>query len=141
MSRWSGDRRGANARFSDATRAQTEPLAALVAVFAVGVALTTYAGVLDATLPTPDRNVAEPTVERVERAVCEAGVADPDALAGGLRRGPDGYETNLTLEADGRTWHAGPTPPASADAAVLAVSVRVGPGRVRPGRLRAEVWT
>lgn len=138
MSRWSGD---GDSRAGTNDRAQTEPLAALVAVFAVGVALATYAGVLDATVPTPDRNVAGPTVERVERAVSEAGVAVPDALAAGLRAGPSGYETNLTLRAAGRTWHAGPTPPESADAATLAVSVRVGPGRVRPGRLRAEVWS
>ncbi|NEU57540.1 hypothetical protein FXF75_12515 [Halorussus sp. MSC15.2] len=123
------------------TRAQVEPLAALVAVFAVGAALTAYTGVLGATLPTHDRNLAEPTVERAERAVSEVGVADPDALAAGLRAGPNGYSVTLTLEAAGRTWRTGPTPPTSADAAELAVSVRVGPGRVRPGTLRAEVWS
>ncbi|WP_382209916.1 DUF7285 family protein [Halorussus caseinilyticus] len=115
-------------------------MAALVAVFAVGVALTTYAGVLDATIPTPDRNLADPTVERAERTLGDPGVADPQALAAGLRAGPDGYDLNLTLEATGRTWHAGPTPPPNADTAALAVSVRLGPGRMRPGRLRAEVW-
>lgn len=127
MSRWSG-------------RAQVEPLAALAAVFAVGVALSTYAGVLDSTLPTSDRDLAGPTVERVERRASDAGVLDPDSLAGGLRAGPDGYRLNLTLTAAGRTWSAGPPAPASADAASTTVSVRVAPGRVRPGRLRAEVW-
>ena len=41
-------------------RAQTEPLAALVAVFALGVGLSLYAGALDATLPalTTDREMA-----------------------------------------------------------------------------------
>lgn len=133
MSRSSGRR--------PAARGQVEPLAALVAVFAVGVALTAYTGVLDATLPTPDRNVAEPTLERATRAVAEAGVADPESLAAGLRAGPDGYRVNLTLRAAGESWHAGPTPPASADVADRAVSVRLSPGRVRPGRLRAEVWS
>jgi hypothetical protein len=122
-------------------RAQVEPLAALVTVFAVGVALTTYTGVLGATLPTPDRNLAEPTVERATCAVTKTGVADPEALAAGLRAGPEGYRLNLTLRAAGRSWHAGPTPPPSADAADSAVSVRVAPGSVRPGRLRAEVWS
>lgn len=121
-------------------RAQVEPLAALSAVFVVGLALSAYAGVLDATLPTPDRNIAEPTVERVERSVCEVRVADPSALADGLRVGPDGYHLNLTLVAAGQQWHAGPPAPPNADAAESAVSVRVGPGRIRPGRLRAEVW-
>ncbi|WP_128477984.1 DUF7285 family protein [Halorussus pelagicus] len=124
-----------------ANRAQVEPLAALVAVFVVGVALTAYTGVLDATIPTPDRNVADPTVERANRALTETGIADPEALAAGLRAGPDGYRLNLTLQAAGQSWHAGPTPPPSADDAALAVSVRIAPGSVRPGRLRAEVWS
>ena len=123
------------------SRAQVEPLAALSAVFAVGLALSAYAGVLDATLPTYDRNLAEPTVERVERAVCEARVADPGALDDGLRAGPDGYRLNLTLAAAGERWHAGPPAPPTADSAESAVGVRVGPGRVRSGRLRVEVWT
>ncbi|USZ68912.1 hypothetical protein NGM10_04045 [Halorussus salilacus] len=127
-------------------RAQVEPLAALVAVFAVGLAVSAYAGVLDSALPTPDRNLADPTVERAERAVTDAGVVAPDELAGGLDAGPDGYRLNLTLVAGDRTWHAGPRAPptvdsaAASDAAEVTVSVRVAPGRVRPGRLRAEVW-
>ncbi|WP_134671967.1 DUF7285 family protein [Halorussus marinus] len=125
-------------RWSD--RGQVEPLAALVAVFAVCAALSTYAGVLDGAVPTPDRNVASPTVDRVERRIADAGVVDPDRIADGLRAGPDGYGLNLTLRAAGETWSAGPTPPPSADAAAATVSVRIGSGRVRPGRLRAEVW-
>jgi hypothetical protein len=135
-------------------RAQVEPLAALVAAFAVGVALSAYAGVLSATVPSPDRNLAEPTVEKAERAISEAGVAEPAALLDGLHAGPDGYHVNLTLDAAGQTWHAGPTPPSSADTAdvtdataadttdtaTATVSVRLAPGRIRPGRLQAEVW-
>ncbi|UPV73315.1 hypothetical protein M0R89_12250 [Halorussus limi] len=137
MSRWSGSESASRA----SNRAQVEPVAALVAVFAVGVALSAYTGVLGATLPTPDRNLADPTVERAKRATTETGVADPEALAAGLRAGPEGYRLNLTLRAAGRSWHAGPTPPPGADAAALSVSVRVAPGSVRPGRLRAEVWS
>jgi hypothetical protein len=129
-------------------RAQVEPLAALVAVFAVGAALTAYAGVLGATLSTSDRDLAGPTVERVERAVGdESGVLAPDALDSGLRAGPDGYRLNLTLRTGGRTWHAGPVPPQRGDSADAAdsvrrtVSVRIAPGRIRPGRLRAVVWS
>ena len=133
MSRWWADS-------GIRSRGQVEPLAAIVAVFAVGVALSAYAGVLDATLPTPDRNLADPTVERVERALADAGVVAPDALPAGLRAGPDDYRVNLTLDVAGRTWRAGPAPPPRADAAALAVSVRVAPGRIRPGELRAEVW-
>jgi hypothetical protein len=127
MSRWWG-------------RAQVEPLAALVAVFAVGVALTTYAGVLDATLPTPDRNLAEPTVERTEREIAEHGIVDPENLSEGPSAGPDGYRVNLTLATADQKWHAGPTPPANVDVAEISVSVQIAPGRIRPGRLRATVW-
>ena len=136
MSRWSGSWRPP----SRDARGQVEPLAALVAVFAVGVAVTTYAGLVDATLPTPDRNLAEPTVERAGRAISDHGVADPAALREGLRAGPDGYRVNLTLAAAGQEWHAGQAPPPGADAAETRVSVRVAPGRIRLGRLRAAVW-
>jgi len=146
MSRWSGeDRSRSGDHHPPSARAQVEPLAALVAVFAIGVALSAYAGVLDAAVPTPDRNLAEPTVERAERAVAEAGVLAPGNLPAGLHVGPDGYRLNLTLAAAGQSWHAGPAPPPRADSAdhtaEFAVSVRVGPGRIRPGTLRAEVWT
>lgn len=149
----SSDRSASKSRPSDS--AQVEPLAALVAVFAVGAALTTYAGVLDATLTTTDRNLAEPTVERVERTVSEAGVVEPPRLSEGVHAGPDGYRVALTLVAGDRTWHAGPTPPTRGDSsgsttaqttsraidtAEITVSVRVGPGQIRAGRLRAEVW-
>lgn len=146
MSRWSGETRSRSGdHHRPSRRAQVEPLAALVAVFAVGVALSAYAGVLDAAVPTPDRNLAEPTIERAERAVAETGVLAPENLPAGLRAGPDGYRLNLTLAAAGQSWHAGPTPPPRADTAdhtaELAVSVRIGPGKIRPGTLRAEVWT
>jgi hypothetical protein len=163
MSRWLGSeatksprtaRSAARPTPPNPRRAQVEPLAALVAVFAVGAALTAYTGVLGATLPTPDRNLAEPTAERVERTVGdEAGVLAPDSLSSGLHAGPEGYRLNLTLRSGGRTWHAGPVPPQnpdaadssdtanSADSAERTVSVRVAPGRIRPGQLRAVVWS
>ncbi|USZ75402.1 hypothetical protein NGM07_18460 [Halorussus vallis] len=134
-------------------RGQVEPLAALVAVFAVGVALSAYAGVVADALPNPDRNVAGPTAERVRSAVERAGVVRPGRLPSGLRAAPDGYRTNLTLAVGGRAWHAGPSPPESVaasgradesarpDVAARTVSVRVAPGRIRPGRLRVVVWT
>lgn len=126
------------------TRGQVEPLAALVAVFAVGVALSAYAGVVSDVLPTPDRNVADPTVERVHEAVTTAGVAVPERLPKAITAAPDGYRLNVTLTAAGRRWHAGPTPPSvdsDADSAARAMSVRIDPGRIRPGRLRVVAWS
>lgn len=128
MSRWS-TRRG-----------QTEPLAAIAAVLAVGIGLTAYAGVLSDALPSPGRNLAEPTLERVHAEVTVGGVSEPSRLPTGLAAGPDGYDVNLTLAVADRTWHAGPPGPPNADTASRIISVRVGPGRVSPGRLRVEVW-
>lgn len=136
-------RRTIRSRRIELTRGQVEPLAALVAVFAVGVALSAYAGVVADVLPTPDRNVADPTVERVHEAVTSAGVAVPGTLPKATGVAPDGYRLNVTLAAAGRTWRAGPTPPSvesDGDSATRTASVRIAPGRIRPGRLRVVVW-
>lgn len=132
--------REAIAAWWDDCRGQTEPIAAIVAVLAVGIGLTAYAGALDDTLPSSERNVAEPTSFRVDAAISSGGVVDPSALPEGLRAGPDGYGVRLTLTVDGRTWQEGPRAPPGADAVTRIVTVRVGPGVVRPGRLRVEVW-
>ena len=130
MPRWSG-RRG-----------QIEPLAAMVAVFAVGAGLTVYAGVLDGELPGQDRQqVADPTADRLAAAIQDGGVVEPRRLSG--RRStavPDGYTLNATLTAAATRWHVGPTPPARAQTASEQVSVRLAAGRVRPGRLTVRVW-
>lgn len=129
MSRWS------------TRKAQIEPLAALVALFAVCAGLTAYASVLHTTVGSPaGRNVAEPTLERVQHASSDDGVVRPSRLARGLNAGPDGHGVNLTLKTDGAEWHAGPDRPPSADVASRTVSVRLEPGRVRAGRLKVAVW-
>lgn len=126
-------------------RAQAEPTVALAAVFAVALGVSVYAGVLAGALPDADRDLAEPTLRRLHERVTSGGVADPARLrTAAASAGPSGYELNATLGVDGRRWSVGPNPPETADAADGAsrpVSVRLGPGRVRPGRLRAEVWT
>lgn len=121
-------------------RAQAEPLAALVAVVAVCLALSLYTGVLEASLPgRSDRAVGDAAIERVERAVAPAGVAQPDRVERGPDAGPEGYETNVTIEAAGERWTAGPGVPETADGARKAIGVRVGPGSVRAGRLEVHV--
>lgn len=123
-------------------RAQTEPLAALVAVVAVGLGLGLYAGVLDAKLPgSPDRNLAGSSIEPVESTVAPAGVATPSRLDDARRAGPDGYETNVTLTVDDRSWAAGPIPPAGASNATTRVGTRTAPATVRAGTLEVWVWT
>jgi len=122
-------------------RATTEPLAALVAMFAIAAGLTLYSGVLDTALvsSTSDHNLATATADDVERRLTTGGVVDPDRLSDSLAAIPDGYEGNVTLTAEGR-FSVGPTPPEDADRAYRTVSVVLGPATVRRGRLRVSVW-
>ncbi|WP_436930539.1 DUF7285 family protein [Halosimplex halobium] len=129
-------------RRSWAREAQTEPLAAVVAVVVVALALALYAGAFEANVPGPvDRNHAEAAADRVERALTAGGVTRPGRLAAALDRGPDGYRINATLDFGGRTERAGPAAPEVADTASRRVSVRTGPGEVAPARLEVRVWT
>lgn len=127
--------------FSSSARGQTEPLAALVAVAAVGVGLSLYAGGLDDALAeTPDREIAEPTLDRIEVTIAPDGVVRPTLLEDGQEQGPAGHRLNLTLSTADHRWTAGPVPDNdSRDVAQRPVSVRVGPTDVRPGTLEAVV--
>lgn len=123
-------------------RAQTEPLAALVAVVAVGLGLSLYVGVLDAHLPgSSDRHLAESAIERVESAVAPSAVALPSRIGEGQAAGPHGYRTNVTLATDDREWRSGPPAPESADHATTRIGIRVIPSRIRAGTLRVSVWS
>ena len=121
-------------------RGQTEPLAALVALFAVCAGVSLYATALGGSIPTADRDLSAPTLDRVHDAGSRAGVVHPRTLSTAVDAGPDGRGVNATLSADGRRWSVGPTPPARADRASRTVSVRLGPGRIAPGRLTVRVW-
>jgi hypothetical protein len=126
---------------SSARRGQVEPVAAIVAVFALGVGLTVYAGAVDDALPgTEPRNVAQPTLSAVEDAVERAGVVRPDRLSRVGSVVPAGRRLNVTLTAGERAWSHGDPAPDSAQRASTRVSVELGPGRVRPGRLTVRVW-
>jgi len=126
---------------SSARRGQVEPLAAIVAVFALGVGLTIYAGAVEDTFPgTEPRNVAQPTLSAVEDAVETAGVVRPTRLSRVDSVAPAGRRLNVTLTAGGRRWTRGDRAPASAQRASTRVSVGLGSGRVQPGRLTVRVW-
>ncbi|WP_135533362.1 MULTISPECIES: hypothetical protein [Halostella] len=140
-----------------ARRAQTEPLAVLAALFVVGTGLALYAGAVDTTLGVEEDRGADPTLRRVWNAVSEAGVLAPANLSDGLDAAPDGREIRITVtggasvstqnrtdsagEDEGEIWTAGPEAPPDAVSASRSASVRVGPGRIRAGRLRVEVWS
>lgn len=120
---------------------QVEPTAALVAVFAVCVGVSLYAGVLHGALPGPgERAVAVQAVDRVHEETSTAGVVRPRKLDRALAAAPAGHRLNATLTVGERRWRVGPAPPADADGATRRVSVRLGSASVRPGRLDVVVW-
>lgn len=123
-------------------RAETEPLVAIVAAFAVAAGLATYAGVLDTTLTSTatDREVADPTLQRAYAALAPSGITDPERLTLDALDGPDGYRVRISVTTGESEWHAGPDAPPGADVASRSVTVRVAPGVNRPGRLSVEVW-
>lgn len=125
---------------SSGRRGQTEPLAALAAVFAVGVAVSLYAGALPVPAERSD-DVAETTLSAVYRDVSSGGTVLPDRAESRPLSGPAGYEINITLSAGTVRVRRGPQRPPSATNATRSVGVRTGPGTVRAGRLSVGVWT
>lgn len=123
-----------------ADRGQTEPLAALAALLAVGIGLAVFAGAAGQAPAVSDRSLAEPALERTAVTVLADGVVDPKELPDPETVAPDGYEARVTLLFANRERHVGPRPPADADRASRPVTVRVAPGDQRPGRLVVEVW-
>ncbi|MGM0590853.1 MAG: DUF7285 family protein [Halobacteriota archaeon] len=124
---------------SSTRRGQVEPTVALVSLLAMCVAIGVYAGVLDDALPVAGRRLAAPTLERVHDALTSGGVV-VGRPATALDAAPSGYRLNLSIRAGGAHWTAGPPTTPTADSASRMVSVRLGPGRIRPGRLRVAVW-
>ena len=119
-------------------RGQVEPLAALVAVAALGVGLSLYAGVVSDALDATDEPRTEQVLERVHDRTAPNGVVDPRRLADVVNRSRP--HVNATLATGTRRWTAGPSRPARADIARRQVSIRLAPARVRAGRLRVSVW-
>ena len=125
-------------------RGQVEPTAALVVVLAVCAAVSTYVVALNGVGGETERELASPTLDRVVDRLAVGGVADPRRRERARRSGPAGYRLNVTLAAAGRRWYAGPSPPgggADTDIAARSVGIRLAPGRIRPGRVRVEVWS
>lgn len=148
----------AGSRQCEDQRGQTEPLAALVAVAAVCLALSTYAVYVADVLPAgTDRAVEEATSARVWTAIGTDGVYDPDTdLEAAIDETdlPAGYAVSVTVTTadengtasvvaealfvpDGTDDGPRPTdPPANR----RPVAVEYAPGDVRGGTLVVEVW-
>lgn len=127
------------------TRAQTTPLVALIALFAVCTGISLYAAGLDSMLPTgTDNELADPTLDRVHDAVSTGGVVDPVALLRASRVAPDGYRVAVAVRTARGRWTNGRRPPSDGrpgvDRATRPVSVAAGGGEVIWGRLTVWVW-
>ena len=139
MSRSSGESLG------EADRAAVEPLAALVAVLAVGAALGLYATALDDATPEPADPTADAALDRIERDATVGGIVRPERLY----HLEDETPTVVELETDRRRWRVGvgsvsPSAgeridPRSPAVAQRSVTVAVAPGENVRGRLRVAV--
>lgn len=125
---------------NETDRGQVEPVVALPALTVLCIGFSLYAVVLQGAIVPADRDVAGPTLERVEDRLTAAGVAEPARLSRATGSGPDDFELNVTLDAAGQHWTAGPAPPPTAATARRSLGVRIAPGEVRAGTLRVAVW-
>lgn len=127
---------------SSSDRGQTEPLAALVSVLALGIGLSLYVGVLDSTLPflASDADMAPVAADALVAEASPFGVVHPPLGAAVAAARPNGHAINGTLRTESRTWREGPPRAEVADCVTRTVSVRTAPGTVRPGALEVCVW-
>ncbi|MFO7925776.1 MAG: DUF7285 family protein [Halobacteriota archaeon] len=127
---------------SSSDRGQTEPLAALVAVVALGVGLSIYVGVLDSTLTSlaGGDDMAPIAAETLVAEASSFGVVQPPLGAAVDAARPNGHAMNVTLQANSGTWVEGPARTDVADCVKRMVSVRTAPGTVRPGTVEVCVW-
>ncbi|AFZ72551.1 DUF7285 family protein [Natronobacterium gregoryi] len=153
---------------SSTHRGQTEPLAALVAVAVIGVAVGLYGGYLTGTLSeTTDRTSADVALERVWQDISRSGVfasaddseldpiADRIELASlpegenvrvavtTVQEGEEQLVTEARFDADGTALEPDTleAPPSHAGVAKRPIPVALEPGAVRGGTLSVEVWS
>ena len=151
MSRSSGDAE----RFGTGERAAVEPIAALVAVVAVGAALGLYTVAIDDATPDRERDLASTALDGVERDATVGGVVDPERLDVTTLETTTGVAVELTTGDE--TWRAttGTDAPSidangypgldakgypGLDVAERPVTVRIAPGENVRGVLRVAVY-
>lgn len=152
-------RRVRNQSRGEDSRAQTEPLAALIAVALFCLAVSVYAGFVTGLVPDlgSERELAEVTGERIWGAVGEDGIypaetnlteaLPPEVLPRGQQVyvnvtyvGEDGYVTEAGQARFDKSGNvtAGPVPPAK-ERFERPVPVKHQDGDIRPGMLTVEV--
>ena len=134
-------------RFGTGERAAVEPIAALVAVVAVGAALGLYTVAIGDATPDRERDLASTALDGVERDATVGGVVDPERLDVTTLEASTGVAVELTTEDE--TWRAttGADAPSidardqpGIDVAERPVTVRVAPGENVRGALRVAVY-
>jgi hypothetical protein len=137
-------RRDASGLCRRTRRAQTTPIVALVALFAVCAGVSLYATTLGSVMPGETGNtLAEPTLERVYDATSHGGAVSPTALSRTDRVAPDGYRLAVAITVEEGRWTDGSRPPpddTGVDTATRTVAVAMADGSVAWGRLRVWVW-
>ncbi len=143
-------------------RGGTEPLAALVSVAAICVAISIYAGFASVTLShtTGNSGVDRATLDTVWADVSNDGLFDsvtalesavePETLPRGYharvaitRVGGDGHFVTVgeaVFDDRGRVVETPIDPPPDSQSKERPIPIRIRAGDVRPGRLAVEVW-
>lgn len=151
-------------RSSTSDRGQTEPLAALVAVAVLAIAMGVYAAYVTDALPDgSERAVEEPTMNQVWDEISAGGAYDEGTdLESAVPRGalPGGFSVYVSvteLDEDGSevlAWavfdnrepipkgelDADFEPPEDARVAERSIPIRKAPGEITTGKLRVIVW-
>ncbi|WP_182013141.1 DUF7285 family protein [Haloquadratum walsbyi] len=128
-------------------RAQTSPIVALIALFAVCVGVSLYATTLtDIFQSSSDRELAGPTADRIIDIHAPGGVLDPTnvtvAPTSASMSVPRGYQANISIYTDSDEWQYGPHPPVDnthTDSVTRSVGVAVDSG-VDWGIIIVRVW-
>ena len=140
-------------------RGQSEPLAALLSVAAVCVAVSAYAGIVADSIPKTesDRAVSEPAADSIWQEISENEIYDSSTdIESALSESslPQGYHVGVevTVVDGGSVVTVGSArfdetgtvataePPEGTEVTERPVSVRLPSGEIRPGRLTVEVW-
>lgn len=143
------------------SRGQTEPLAALVSVAAICIAISVYAGVASTVLPDlgGEREIESATIDRLWTELSTDGVVEIEESGLGHHIETDalprGYRVAVTVtvvDGDGHldavgeeTFDTDGNParleaPDTASTATRPVPVQVDDADIRPGRLTVVVW-
>lgn len=126
-------------------RAAVEPVAALIALVAVGLALGLYTVALSGAEPEGDAGPETMALDRIEREATVGGVLRPDRLA--IPEETVGTDVAVELRTRSETWslRGGEDPPSPRGetpggvVAERAVTVQVAPGQNEPGTLRVVI--